>query len=459
MRFQILIFFLFAGFFVFSQGHSIEINVKGWEEDSVLLGYHFGDKRFSLDTLVVDNGRMVFQGEETLDPGIYFLYAPEFYFEFLIVEQKFKLSFDRSDVYETINIEGSQENDIFKTFQKTMGYYQRSSRRLQDSLKNVSSEDTAFIQERIRAIKLESAGFSKGMIEKYPDSWFTRMIRMISGNPIPELLEIPDDEKPQARLNFLRENYFKGFENPKEFMRTPTFQNYVKAYFDQIVHQAPDSLIRRLDIFLENAAKDEDTFRFWITHFLTHYQKSRVMVQDAVYIHLIENYCLKDKTPWMSDEVMKDLREEVIFIKPGLIGKTARPFQAVDTLNNSQDFRKYNNKFLVLFFYDPNCGHCKKEAPKLNSHYKEIKNMGGEIVGICTSTIVDDWKEFIKTHGLEWKHLADPTGKSRFRVDYNVRTTPQLYILDEENVIVGKNINIEEQLMNFLVQLFGHNLK
>ena len=31
-------------------------------------------------------------------------------------------------------------------------------------------------------------------------------------------------------------------------------------------------------------------------------------------------------------------------------------------------------KYTVLFMWDPDCGHCKKETPKLNDFYKNSKH-------------------------------------------------------------------------------------
>lgn len=457
MKFLVGCSLLLLSFFAFSNGHDIKIELRDLEEDSVLLGYHYGTKRLRLDTIAVTNDLVKIAGDDPLPSGIYFLYTLNFYFEFIVKEQEFSLSFSAKDPHGTLVINGSEENRLLFHFQKQMGQYQKSIRELRDSLKQASSGDSITIAKQIQELNEASMAFKDETISMNPDAWFSKVVQMQFGVPLPTFDGLEGQELQIARLKFLRSNYFKGFGPPGVYMRTPTFYRYVKNYFTQVAHQAPDSLNFHLDAFLEKCEEDEDTFRFWVTEFLGHYQKSKIMGQDRVYIHLIEKYCLTGKTPWISDETIKDLREEVIFIKPGLIGNIAPSFQAVDTLLKPIDFKDFKRDFYVLMFYDPDCGHCQKLIPLLDELHAEIKAMGGEVFGICTTTIVDEWKAFVRSNELDWVHMADPSGKSRFRVDYNVRTTPQLYVLDSSFEIVAKKLDIESQLMSFLNERFGMN--
>ena len=59
--------FSFLSFGVFAQNHNgyrIEIKIDGLKDTTLLLGYHFGDKKFVSDTARIDsNGVAIFEGQ------------------------------------------------------------------------------------------------------------------------------------------------------------------------------------------------------------------------------------------------------------------------------------------------------------------------------------------------------------------------------------------------------------
>ena len=54
----------------------------------------------------------------------------------------------------------------------------------------------------------------------------------------------------------------------------------------------------------------------------------------------------------------------------------------------------------------------------------------------------------------DWLHAVDPYNRSRYLSIYDMRTTPQIYVLDAEKRIVSKRIGAEQlsELMNELLK-------
>ena len=56
-----------------------------------------------------------------------------------------------------------------------------------------------------------------------------------------------------------------------------------------------------------------------------------------------------------------------------------------------------NADYLLLLFWDPDCGHCEKEIPKLKEFYDEYKEKYNlEIFSVCSDTSLVKWKKAIK---------------------------------------------------------------
>ncbi|MCF6361172.1 MAG: thioredoxin family protein, partial [Cyclobacteriaceae bacterium] len=159
-------------------------------------------------------------------------------------------------------------------------------------------------------------------------------------------------------------------------------------------------------------------------------------------VHIIENYYLTGQADdWTNKETLDKLKKRVAMIKPNFLGNNAPQLVLWDTLGNEINLRDIEAKFTVLYFYDPDCGHCKKSTPILYEAYPELVAKGVEILGICTGTNEKKWKDFIINDDLGWINLADLESKTNVRYFYDIRTTPTVYILDKDKKIVLKKID------------------
>ena len=106
-----------------AQGYKINVHIGGLSNDTLLLGYHFGDKQFIVDTLLTDNkGSGTFQGEKKLPGGIYLIVIPQRrYFEVLISDnQHFYVSTDTTQLFSQLKFRNSPENERFVAYQRKM---------------------------------------------------------------------------------------------------------------------------------------------------------------------------------------------------------------------------------------------------------------------------------------------------------------------------------------------------
>jgi thiol-disulfide isomerase/thioredoxin len=130
-------------------------------------------------------------------------------------------------------------------------------------------------------------------------------------------------------------------------------------------------------------------------------------------------------------------------------------------LNDLQDkkFALHNLKasYTLIAFWDPTCGHCKVEIPKLDSIYKASwKTLNVKVLSVnINPKEITAWKNFIKEHQLEdWQHGYQTEedlnkeireGKpTTIRQLYDVFKTPTFYLLDKNKKIIAKNLSLEQ---------------
>ena len=168
------------------------------------------------------------------------------------------------------------------------------------------------------------------------------------------------------------------------------------------------------------------------------------MGMDAVFVHMVNKYYTKDQAYWLDDAALYKIQERAKQLDPILIGKKARNIVLNDTSGHVQSMYKIKDSWTVLFFWDPDCGHCKKSMPKLIEFYNEWHSKGVEIYAVCNETEIEKWKTFIKENNLKWINVADPALHDNFRYDFDVATTPQIFVLDKNKIIRAKKIDAEQ---------------
>jgi hypothetical protein len=68
------------------------------------------------------------------------------------------------------------------------------------------------------------------------------------------------------------------------------------------------------------------------------------------------------------------------------------------------------------------------------------------------------WEEFIKKNNLDWINVADPHRHSNFRFEWDIQSTPQIYILDQDKVIRARRIGAD-QVEDYILHLENPSYK
>jgi len=179
------------------------------------------------------------------------------------------------------------------------------------------------------------------------------------------------------------------------------------------------------------------------------------MGQDAVFVHLFDKYHSKGLTPWLNEKQNEIISRRAYMLMSNLIGAKAADLDMLDTAGNPKNLFTVTADYIVVCFWDPNCGHCKEEVPKLDSIYQASwKNHNVKMYGVLTADSKTDtkpeWLKYIREHHIdEWvnvyqtKAMEDKAAAEQrpsFRQLYDVTMTPTLFLLDKDKRIIGKRL-------------------
>lgn len=246
-------------------------------------------------------------------------------------------------------------------------------------------------------------------------------------------------------FNMYKKKYFENIDFTDERMlRTPFIQSKVEKYFKDLVYQMTDSVNTDADKVLSLAKKNNEVYRYVLWMITNKYENTDIVGLDGVFIHLAKDYYLKDAT-WLDSTQRAKFQERVNILEPIQTGKIMPNLILADSLGVEQNLLNVKSKYTIVYFYSPDCGHCKDHAPALVKYNEENKDKGITILNVMVDYDLEKMKKFVNTYKTgKMRNLWDSKGRYVFRNRYDIYSTPTSYILDSEKRILGKRIPIEE---------------
>ena len=442
--------------------YKIDLQVNGLRDSSIIFGYYFGEGRYVQDTAKLDaRGHATLKRDSSLAKGLYLFLLPTGESLDLLIgnQQKFTFSVDMADLRNTQKVEGASLSQAFLDFQTFMGQMQQrgESVRKEDSLVRTlptSDPNTEKKREEIRgkykALDTEVKAYHKELLAQHGEDVLGEFVRATIPISLPEYHPDPsvknvDSARWMWSYTYNSEHYLDNINlASSSLLRTPLVLPKVNHFLDKMILQIPDTLNKYCDKILERAYLNTETFRFWTSYLLNKYQSSEIIGMDAVFVHIAEKYYLAGRTPWVDEEFLTKLKDRVAHIKPNLLWAVAPNFK-VETLN-AQSFELAKDKAdaTVLVFWEPSCSHCKVAIPKIDSIARKYDPKRLHVIGFMTTGDGPEWQKYVLEHKLEWWiNVWDPYRKTGFHDNYDIYSTPVIYVLDKNHKIVIKRIGVE----------------
>tara|TARA_X000000368_G_scaffold75271_1_gene55709 strand:+ start:602 stop:2032 length:1431 start_codon:yes stop_codon:yes gene_type:complete len=449
-----------------SNNYKIEGEIIGLKDTSILLGCYFRDSGQAIDTAYSKNGKFIFTGDKKLKKGMYFIMLPNYNLQLVINEKEIKFKTSLKNPVKDMIFSKSLENQPFYNYLSFINEQQKIVAPLREKLKSSNNNQNQEIKKKLENIDKEIIKFRDDFINENKEKFFSDILKATLEPIIPDPnFDVKKNEKKfkEYQLNYYINHYWDNVNLlDSGIIRTSFFFNRLNTYFDKVVYQIPDSLIKYSNLLIKRSSNNKEVFRYIVGAVTDKYRVSKIMGFDAVFVEMVEKYHMTGLYAWKDSTNLLKMIERAGQISPNLIGKVAPEF----TDNNGTPFMKDLNdnihtiqsikaNYTLLVFYGPSCGHCKKEIPKIKNTIDSLINLNYDIktLAVATEFDVDEWKKFIKEQKIEsWINVSDirfdndnnPVASSDWRSKYDIYSTPVVYLLDKEKKILAKRITHQQ---------------
>ncbi|HRN92477.1 MAG TPA: thioredoxin-like domain-containing protein [Ferruginibacter sp.] len=438
----------------------VTLTAPQYASGTAYLTYHWGKSLNIADSAEVNaNGVAVFEGEKSLPGGIYSVVFPgkRLTADFFI-DQEQTISITANDTLKLMDmvVTGSPENDLFKKYQQYTAEKGGQLQRARNSYNaSKTKEDSLKHEATFSQLNKELADYRNSIATEHPESMLASMLNAMKEPTIP-IRQPLTREDSIANYNYYKEHYWDGITFMDDrVVRTPFFIPKFERYYREVMHQAPDSIIQDVDYKLLLARSAPELYKFMLNWLTDEYINPKYMGQDAIFVHLFNKYHSKGLTPWLNEKQMETITRRAYMQMSNLVGEKAANLNLVDSTGKLKPLYDVKGDYTIVIFWDPNCGHCKQEVPRIDSIYKASwKQKNVKLYAVLSDDHKKEWVNFIKKHELnEWTHVyqtkeMEEKEKAQkvagFRQLYDVIQTPTIYLLDKEKRIVGKKLTLEQ---------------
>ncbi|MFW6246260.1 MAG: redoxin domain-containing protein [Tangfeifania sp.] len=449
-----ILFLLFCSVAASSQGLDIEVKLDQAAGKKVFLANYYLGNIYTKDTIQLDSeGMGVFKTDSLLPQGLYKIYMDkDHHFDFLLgADQQFSLS-NPSFAAAEMNVEGSDETEAFVDYIVFLKNLQDRGAELRENIKSAPEVEKEQLRSEMEGLTDRLHQKWETIEDEHPD-WF--LAKFVKANHVPALdvsilpeeVQKNDSLLRRKQFNYQREHFWDNFDYTDErFLYTPFYKPKLETWFTKVLYQNYDSIKPYVFSFIEDVRPNKRLFQFVTSWFLNSSVNSNIMGMDALFVDLAREYYLSGDAFWATEKTLENIRENVLFAKDNLIGKTA-PNLTLESFDGEYfTLHDVEADYTVLVIYEPDCSHCKVFVPELYEKvYEKFRDKGLEAYAIYSMDNKEEWGEFLTKYGLfDWINVWDEHHVSRFKILYDARKTPGVYILDENKKIVAKKMTIKQ---------------
>jgi len=435
--------------------YNIKVEIKNCPPYYIYLGAHKGPDFKVIDSIPAQNGIAVFKSDKVLPQGVYFIVIPpQSRFDFIIAtEQNITIKTDATDILGKLEVNGEKQYSLFIELQKEIASINKTRSQLNMELEFYKS----FVPDTVNIIKAKLDSLSKvqtGLYTKYKlktneSDYLFKLLSILEPFVVPGEKESLRYSDPATHYNYYKTHYLDRVDfsdesllNSPEFVFHQLLNDYCYYFFDTRINH-PEEVYPDIDSLIAKTDNNQEYRKYILNYLISRYENPSDLRLEALLVYVYRNYYLVKKPDWVSDQAYAIMKFRIGAIENNVIGNFARDLNLPDSTGEYHSIYEMNTEFKVLLFWEPDCDICNETALILSGQYPKLLSNNADIYAVLTNPESEEWSAFIQENALDWTNVYDPERSSNFETYYGTYKTPRIFILDNENKIIGKDIKPE----------------
>lgn len=425
------------------KGYQLNVTSDSCFNEEIILARYYGTTLYPVDTAQCSSlGLSTFQKDKILDQGLYALIIPNKTQADLLITDKQTLEIQlKNSKTSKIQVKGDEQSAAFAAYGNFMRRMQtkRETTIVRYKQNAQNNDSLTVIRKELESLNQEVKNYYSSGISEFSGQLLSAIFEVLSPTHPPLALSV------NQQLMFQKQHFFASLDfHDDRLVNTPFIVNQVDVYLNQIVDQVPDSLVKYAFKLVDKSTVNDAIFRQVCNQVFSFATKSKVMGMDKLQVELSKRYYLSGMAYWTNPTFIKKLTELVNKVEPILIGKEV-PEVNLFSIDDDEGFvglKDIEAEYTLLIFWEPNCYHCQQAIPHVKKVTESYPANTFRVYAVNTQQDVQLWKDFIFENDLyTWINVFDKNNQSNFKNTFDVASTPMLYLLDKNKIIVAKKFD------------------
>lgn len=229
-----------------------------------------------------------------------------------------------------------------------------------------------------------------------------------------------------------------------EFDRYRGLDSLLTQFYSALEMEDVDVKGREMDNLI-SMCKDSLARQHVALQIFDHYRYSRLMGEEAVAVHIFDEWIASGKIQTRSEFELMDDEMFVNFNRSSLLGMEAGRISLFKPCGGTREIPS-EGRVSILFFYDTSCAKCRLETQVLPQVVKDI-DFPVDFYAIYVGTDRRSWNAFrknfkLRNSNMKLIHLWDPEIDSGYQRLYGVTGTPKMFVVEPEGIIIGRRLEM-----------------
>ena len=158
-----------------------------------------------------------------------------------------------------------------------------------------------------------------------------------------------------------------------------------------------------------------------------------------------------------TNRYVNEFKAEVDKLRKLAVGQPAPEIVAYTPDNKTVRLSDFKGQIVLVDFWASWCMPCREENPNIVAAYNRHKDDNFTVLGVSLDDNPGSWMRAIQEDQLTWTNISDlQAWSSPLILDYQIKGIPASYIVDENGMIIAKNLR-GSQLSDFLENTLTNN--